>query len=95
MAVAHEAVISLTPRAKPSSYAKRWRTRDLTQLRRIYAYRRNRARTCRRAGWDHPGLEQQAREASKEYHDAIRNQKKAHWDEFLADDIKYGRQPDT
>jgi hypothetical protein len=33
-----EAVHALTPKAKPSPYAKRWWTRDLTQLRRIYTY---------------------------------------------------------
>jgi Reverse transcriptase (RNA-dependent DNA polymerase) len=87
MAVVQEVVVTLTPKAKPSPYAKRWWTRDLTQLRRIYTYWRNRARTCRRAGWERHELQLQAREASKEYHDAIRKQKKAHWDEFLADDI--------
>lgn len=33
-----------------------------------------------------PGLELQVRDAAKEYHDAIRKQKKVHWNEFLADD---------
>jgi hypothetical protein len=33
-----------------------------------------------------PDLEQQANDAAKEYHDAVRRQKKAHWDDFLADD---------
>jgi hypothetical protein len=36
-----EAVHALTPRAKPSPYAKRWWTTDLTQLRRVYTYWRN------------------------------------------------------
>jgi hypothetical protein len=31
-------------------------------------------------------LEQQASDAAKEYHDAIRRQKKAHWEDFLAED---------
>jgi hypothetical protein len=87
MAVVQEAVIALTPKAKPSPYAKRWWTKDLTHLRRTYTYWRNQARTHRRAGGVTPELELQAREASKEYHDAIRKQKKAHWDAFLADDI--------
>lgn len=47
---------------------------------------RNKARTDLRAGWAHPELELQARNAAKEYHDAIRKQKKAHWDKFPADD---------
>ena len=33
-----------------------------------------------------PELEQQASDAAKEYHDAIRKQKKTHWNDFLADD---------
>jgi hypothetical protein len=32
-----------------------------------------------------PDLEQHANEAAKEYHDAARRQKKAHWEDFLAD----------
>ena len=87
MAAVVEAVHTLTPKAKPSPYAKRWWTRDLTQLRRVYTYWRNRARTERRAGRILPELEQQAKEAAKQYHDGIRKQKKAHWDDFLADDI--------
>jgi hypothetical protein len=31
-------------------------------------------------------LEQQARAAAKEYHDAIRKRQRLHWDKFLADD---------
>jgi hypothetical protein len=30
-------------------------------------------------------LEETAKGAAKQYHDAIRQQKKKHWDEFLAD----------
>src|SRR5258708_2583691 len=47
---------------------------------------RNRARTQRRGGHTVPELERQAKEAAKEYPDAIRKQKKGHWDDFLADD---------
>lgn len=86
MTAVMEAVMELTPKAKPSPYAKRWWTTDLTQLRRIYTYQRNQARSQRRAGRAIPELEQQAKEAAKEYHDAIRRQKKAHWEDFLADD---------
>ncbi|KAE8551008.1 hypothetical protein EYB25_007240 [Talaromyces marneffei] len=86
MTVVMEAVSKLTPKAKPSPYAKRWWTADLTQLRYIYTYWRNQARAQRRAGRAIPDLEQQAHEAAKEYHDAIRKQKKAHWEDFLADD---------
>ncbi|KJZ68272.1 hypothetical protein HIM_12337 [Hirsutella minnesotensis 3608] len=76
----------LTPRARPSPYAKRWWTKDLTQLRRTHTFWRNQARTQRRAGQPRPELERQAKEAAKEFHDAIRYQRKAHWDDFLSDD---------
>lgn len=86
MTAVMEAVMELTPKAKPSPYAKRWWTMDLTQLCWIYTYQRNQARSQRRAGRAIPELEQRAKEAAKEYHDAIRRQKKAHWEDFLADD---------
>ncbi len=85
MSVVLEAVHALTPKARPSPHAKRWWTTDLTQLRRIYTYWRNRARTERRAGRTRADLEETAKGAAKQYHDAIRQQKKKHWDEFLAD----------
>jgi hypothetical protein len=74
MRVVVDAVSSLTPKAKPTLYAKRWWTRDLTKLRQVYTYWRNRARTQRRGGEALPALEQQARAAAKEYHDAIHKQ---------------------
>ena len=43
------------------------------------------ARTERRAGRRRAELEDRAKGASKQYHDAIRQQKKKHWNEFLAD----------
>jgi exonuclease III len=85
MIVVLGAIRALTPRAKPSPYAKRWWTSDLTQLRQIYTHWRNRARASRRAGWVCEELEETARGAAKQYHDAIRQQKKTHWNEFLAD----------
>jgi hypothetical protein len=87
MRVTLEAIHELTPRAQPPPYAKRWWTKDLTRLRRAYTFWRNQARAQRRAGQQRPDLERRAKEAAKEYHDAIRNQKKAHWDDFLADDV--------
>ena len=85
MSVVLEAVHTLTPKAKPSPYAKRWWTTDLTQLRQIYTYWRNRARAERRAGQTTTHLKETAKSAAKQYHDAIRKQKKKHWNEFLAD----------
>ena len=86
MHAVQEAVFALTPKAKPCPYAKRRWTQDLTKLRRVYTYWRNRARAQRRGGEALPTLEQQARAASKEYHDAIHRQQRTHWDDFLADD---------
>jgi hypothetical protein len=86
MSAVLEAIHALTPRAKPSPYAKRWWTTNLTQLRQIYTYWRNRARAERRAGRILPGLEQVAKNAAKQYHDAIRQQKNARWSEFLANE---------
>jgi exonuclease III len=85
MLAVSEAVQTLTPRAKPSPYAKRWWTDDLTQLRHVYTYWRNRARTARRAGQTSSDLEGSATAAAKQYHDAIRQRKMNHWKEFLAD----------
>ncbi|KAJ5117317.1 hypothetical protein N7448_010949 [Penicillium atrosanguineum] len=85
MSAVSEAVHALTPRAKPSPHAKRWWTADLTQLRQIYTYWTNHARSERRAGRKVPHLENMATSAAKQYHDAIRKQKKKHWNEFLAD----------
>ncbi|EAQ84812.1 hypothetical protein CHGG_08826 [Chaetomium globosum CBS 148.51] len=86
MAAVTEAVYALTPKAKPSPYAKRWWTTDLTRLRQTYTFWRNQARSRRRIGQTAPELEQRARMAAKEYHDAIRRQKSSHWNDFLADD---------
>ena len=80
-----EAIQALTLKARPTPYTKRWWTTDLTQLRRIYTYWRNRARGERRAGWVSTKLEDTAKAAAKQYHSAVRQQKKRHWEEFLAD----------
>ncbi|KAH7472001.1 hypothetical protein FOMA001_g13208 [Fusarium oxysporum f. sp. matthiolae] len=85
MNVVLDAIHDLVPRAKPSPYAKRWWTTDLTKLRRTYTFWRNLARARRRAGQRIDSLEDRAKETGKEYHDAIKRQKKTHWDDFLAD----------
>ncbi|KAJ3454576.1 hypothetical protein MRS44_013176 [Fusarium solani] len=48
-------------------------------------YWRNQTRSQRRRGQRSPDLEKRAKKAGKEYHDAIRRQRKAQWDDFLAD----------
>src|SRR5271168_100769 len=50
MTIVQDAIYALTPKAKPSPYAKRWWTSDLTNLRRTYTYQRNQARAQRRIG---------------------------------------------
>jgi hypothetical protein len=74
MSAVSGAVHSLTPKARPSSYTKRWWTSDLTQLRHIYTYWRSRARSERQAGWNTVEIEEFAKGAAKQYHDAIRQQ---------------------
>lgn len=85
MSVVSEAVYTLTPKARPSLYAKRWWTTDLTQLRCIYTYWRNKARTERREGRTMADFGMNAKGAAKQYRDAIWHQKKNHSKEFLAD----------
>ena len=75
MGVVLDAVHTLTPIARPTPYAKRWWTNDLTQLRNIHTYWRNQARSQRRAGTRISELEDRAKGAAKQYHDAIRQQK--------------------
>ena len=48
--VVSEAVHTLTPKAKPSPYTKKWWTSDLTRLRKEYTQLRNRARNIPRIG---------------------------------------------
>ncbi|KAF4944619.1 hypothetical protein FSARC_14621, partial [Fusarium sarcochroum] len=84
MEVVLDAIDKLVPRAKPSPYAKRWWTTDLTKLRRTHTFWRNLARARRRASQQIDSPEDRAKEAAKEYHDAIRRQTRAHWEDFLA-----------
>jgi hypothetical protein len=87
------AVKALTPTARPSPYAKRWWTQDLTRLRREYTNLRNRARAQRRGGRLNEALEAEAREAAREYHRTLRRQKKGRWEEFLPRSQTYGARP--
>jgi hypothetical protein len=65
MEVVLDAIHELVPRAKPSPYAKRWWTADLTKLRRTYTFWRNLARARRRDGQRIDSLEDRAKEAAK------------------------------
>lgn len=55
----------------------------MTQLRQVYTYSRNRARAVRRAGCADQDLHDTDKAAAKKYRDAIRQQNKAHWENFL------------
>lgn len=81
-----EAVKGLTPLSKPSPYAKRWWTEDLSQLRKTYTTLRNQARAYRRGGSPCQQTEKDAQKAARTFHGALRKQKKAHWDEFLSEE---------
>ena len=83
-AVKH-AVEKYCPRAKPSKYAKRWWTTDLTKLRKEYTTKRNAARTVRRTGVINSLLEADVKQCRREFHHTLRKQKKHHWIEFLAE----------
>ena len=73
------------PKAKPSAYAKRWWTQDLTVLRKKYTRARNAARSHRRIGWSNPTLEAETKAARHDFHHEIKRKKKEHWLEFLDD----------
>ena len=86
LAVVYETVMELTPRARPSPYAKRWWTESLSQLRDTYTYWRKQARRERRWERGSPETEREARNACRNFHRAIRHQKKKHWEEYIGDE---------
>ena len=66
LASAVEAAIRLhVPLAKPSPYAKRWWTHDLTQQRNDYTHWRSRARAARRAGFTDHQMERRSKDAKQ------------------------------
>jgi len=79
------AVRTYTPRAKPSPYAKRWWTEDLTILRRTYSSIRNSVTTARRRGQDTTEIVSQVLRARRLFFSEMEKQKKLHWREFLHD----------
>lgn len=80
-----DAIKQHCPKAKPSAYAKRWWTPDLTALRQNYTWTRNRARARRRQGNRNMDLEVATKIARHDFHHAIKRVKKRHWTEFLDD----------
>jgi hypothetical protein len=73
------------PKAKPSKYAKRWWSNDLTSLRKEYTGTRNLARSRRRQGRRDDSLEIAAKIARHDFHHAVKKRKKEHWTEFLGE----------
>lgn len=74
------------PVARPSKYAKRWWTADLTELRKDYTRKRNAARAKRRFGLPDDALEHEALLAKPIFHKTGRQQKKNYWLGFVADE---------
>jgi len=85
VSVVKRAIESHCPRAKPSRYAKRWWTADLTRLRKEYTVKRNAARALRRVGTSDTTLEAEVKQSRREFHHTVRKQKKHHWIDFLAE----------
>ena len=73
------------PKAKPSKYAKRWWSNELTSMRKEYTRARNLARSRRRQGRRDDNLEVTAKIARHDFHHAIKKRKKEHWTEFLGE----------
>ncbi|KAJ5556699.1 hypothetical protein N7494_000614 [Penicillium frequentans] len=78
------AIHHLVPVARPSRYGKRWWTRELTALRDTYTWTRNQCTQARRYGSDCGALEDHALYLRRQNHRAIRDAKRLHWREFLA-----------
>ena len=85
MDIMSQAVRAHTPKAKPSSYSKRWWSKELTVLQIAQSHLRNAVRRLRREGIRDIKLEQLSATATKQYHNTIQYQKKQHWEEFVAE----------
>lgn len=80
-----EALELHTPKPKAFPYPKSWWTRELTEQRKEYNFRRNQwTQAVRRGDFDQE-IKRAAQEANRSYLAAIASQKKTHWKEFLDD----------
>lgn len=75
------------PVSKPSPYSKKWWTVDLTIMRKAYVFKRNAARSSRRAGTRDYVLEQAVTVAGRAFYAAARRQKRTYWNNFLAEEV--------
>ncbi|KAI5829285.1 hypothetical protein K523DRAFT_205191, partial [Schizophyllum commune Tattone D] len=72
-------LIQVVPMSKPSPYSKRWWTKELTALRKVY--KRAARKAGRRTATETDKAD--AAEAKRRYFSAIRRQKRAHWREWV------------
>lgn len=82
MSVVARAINQLVPKAKPSPYAKRRWSEDLSKLRSTYTKFRNQACRARHQGYMQADLELEAQYAKRRYFKTLRSLKKQHWEEF-------------
>jgi ribonuclease HI len=85
VALVNTTLEEMVPRAKPSPYAKRWWTKELSKLRHQLTVLRNRVTTLRRRGKDTTHARLLVHQARKTYFDKMDYQKATHWKEFLDD----------
>lgn len=85
MGIVVNVVHAKVPRARPSSYAKRWWTPDLSLLRSSLSSARNRVTTLRRRGEDTSDAWSVSKTTRREYFHQVEQRKREHWKEFLAD----------
>jgi len=81
--VVNEAVRKHCPLSRPSPYAKRWWSKDLTAMRTEYTSLRNRAKKPQGQGRDNWLVSQEARRSKNALSKAIEAQRKQHWNQFL------------
>lgn len=79
------AIHQLTPVARSCPHSKRWWTPELTALRDMYTWARNRCTRAHRCGLILPKPEDTAWHLRRRYHQAIRDTKRRHWKEFLSE----------
>jgi hypothetical protein len=78
VALVNNTLKEMVPRAKPSPYAKRWWTKELSQLRHELTVLRNQVTTLRRRGQDTTHARLLVHQARKTYFDKMDHQKATH-----------------
>ena len=83
--IVQQTLFETIPAAKPFPYAKRWWTRELTNLRDKYHKCRNKWTRATQNGNYSEVLKQESKRSRNKYLHAIQVQKKKHWKDFLDD----------